>query len=51
MEVGEREEAAFLAIRNNSEAMDACSKLQISSYGLAKQLKLRVDSESISLRN
>jgi len=49
--VGEREKAAFLAIRNNSEAMGASSKFQISSYGVAKQLKLRVDSESISLRN
>ena len=51
MEVEEGEEAAFLAVRNNSEAMDASYKFQISSYGLAKQLKLRVDSESISLRN
>ena len=49
--MGEREKAAFLAIRNNSEAMDASSKFHISSYGVAKQLKLRVDSESISLRN
>ena len=48
MEVGERKEAALLAIRNNPETMEACSKLHISSYGLAKQLKLRVDPDSIS---